>query len=191
MSWTDDRTETAKRLHREGYSATQIAKQLGGLTRNAVIGKLTRLGLSRRDSPREPSKSAVHPVRIVASKPTPEQGGSTPLAARAKRLIVIVERAAPEPGEPRHPRHDADLSLFDGPGGRPWTERRFGECAWPVGGDGADVRSCCAPVAVDAMGEPASAYCGPHHRAGHAAQTTTARADKNARKDTLKAARAA
>jgi GcrA cell cycle regulator len=48
MSWTDERVETLKRMWSEGQSASQIAKELGGVTRNAVIGKVHRLGLSNR-----------------------------------------------------------------------------------------------------------------------------------------------
>ncbi|ROU01206.1 GcrA family cell cycle regulator [Histidinibacterium lentulum] len=48
MSWTDDRVELLKKMWGEGQSASQIAKELGGVTRNAVIGKVHRLGLSNR-----------------------------------------------------------------------------------------------------------------------------------------------
>ncbi|MDQ3559688.1 MAG: GcrA cell cycle regulator, partial [Pseudomonadota bacterium] len=51
MSWTDERVETLKRLWQEGLSASQIAAELGGVTRNAVIGKVHRLGLSGRGQP--------------------------------------------------------------------------------------------------------------------------------------------
>jgi len=48
MSWTDERVELLKKLWSEGLSASQIAGRLGGVTRNAVIGKVHRLGLSGR-----------------------------------------------------------------------------------------------------------------------------------------------
>lgn len=48
MAWTDDRVETLKKLWTEGLSASQIANRLGDVTRNAVIGKVHRLGLSGR-----------------------------------------------------------------------------------------------------------------------------------------------
>ena len=48
MSWTDERVELLKKMWTEGQSASQIAKELGGVTRNAVIGKVHRLGLSNR-----------------------------------------------------------------------------------------------------------------------------------------------
>lgn len=48
MNWTDERVETLRKLWAEGLSASQIAAQLGGVTRNAVIGKVHRLKLSSR-----------------------------------------------------------------------------------------------------------------------------------------------
>ena len=49
MSWSDERVEKLKKMWGEGQSASQIAKELGGVTRNAVIGKVHRLGLSNRN----------------------------------------------------------------------------------------------------------------------------------------------
>lgn len=51
MVWTDHRVEQLKKLWNEGKSASQIADSLGDVTRNAVIGKAHRLGLSSRPSP--------------------------------------------------------------------------------------------------------------------------------------------
>ena len=56
MSWTDERVENLKKLWSDGLSASQIAAALGGITRNAVIGKVHRLGLSGRA--KAPSSSA-------------------------------------------------------------------------------------------------------------------------------------
>lgn len=51
MEWTDERVTTLKGMWLSGYTARQIAERLGGVTRNAVIGKAHRLGLSTRPSP--------------------------------------------------------------------------------------------------------------------------------------------
>ena len=59
MSWTDERVELLKKLWADGLSASQIAGELGGITRNAVIGKVHRLGLSGRA--KSPSSSAPRP----------------------------------------------------------------------------------------------------------------------------------
>ena len=72
MSWTDDRVETLKRMWGEGQSASVIAKELGGVTRNAVIGKVHRLGLSNRAAPATaPEKEAEPAVAAVPPEPDP------------------------------------------------------------------------------------------------------------------------
>ena len=61
--WTEDRVDTLKGLWQRGYTARQIAEKLGGVTRNAVIGKAHRMGLSSRPSPikrQEPVAPAAH-----------------------------------------------------------------------------------------------------------------------------------
>jgi GcrA cell cycle regulator len=64
MGWTEERVGTLKKLWLDGLSASQIAKQLGGVTRNAVIGKVHRLGLSGRAAPSQPSR----PRRAASSR---------------------------------------------------------------------------------------------------------------------------
>ena len=54
MSWTDERIETLKTMWEKGMTASQIAETLGGVSRNAVIGKAHRLGLQARPSPVKP-----------------------------------------------------------------------------------------------------------------------------------------
>ncbi|MFN9926748.1 MAG: GcrA family cell cycle regulator, partial [Phenylobacterium sp.] len=73
MGWTDERVELLKKLWQDGLSASQIAKQLGGVTRNAVIGKVHRLGLSGRATPSKPQRTvfkAPRPARPVAAAPS-------------------------------------------------------------------------------------------------------------------------
>src|SRR5262245_35835764 len=71
MSWTDERVEALKKLWAEGLSASQIAKQLSGVTRNAVIGKVHRLGLSGRATPSRPPSRIVRAARPRAAfRPT-------------------------------------------------------------------------------------------------------------------------
>ena len=50
MAWSDERVATLKKMWLEGSSASEIAKELGNITRNAVIGKVHRLGMSNRDT---------------------------------------------------------------------------------------------------------------------------------------------
>jgi GcrA cell cycle regulator len=65
MSWTDERVEQLKKLWSQGYSASQIAKELGNTTRNAVIGKIHRLNLVARQSPKNtpPLLSSTSPFK--------------------------------------------------------------------------------------------------------------------------------
>jgi GcrA cell cycle regulator len=88
MSWTDERVELLKKMWNEGHSASAIAKELGGVTRNAVIGKVHRLGLSNRNGP-EPE------VTTPPERPAPEP--AIPVVDLAK---VKAERAAPPKPSP-------------------------------------------------------------------------------------------
>ncbi len=99
MSWTDERVELLKKMWGEGQSASQIAKELGGVTRNAVIGKVHRLGLSNRTAA-APAKSAA-PAAKEAPAPKP--------AAKA-------EPATPKQPEPAKP---ADPAAAEAPAARP------------------------------------------------------------------------
>lgn len=67
MAWTDDRVELLKKLWNDGLSASQIANQMGGVTRNAVIGKVHRLGLSGRITSTR-GRAAKGAGRTAASK---------------------------------------------------------------------------------------------------------------------------
>ncbi len=115
MSWTDERIEQLKSMWGAGQTASQIAEALGGVSRNAVIGKAHRLGLEARPSPvkpNEPEKApepvaapappALEPVREVAPAPRP----AAPVAAPDDD-----EPAAPAPPPP------APVMRSVGPGG--------------------------------------------------------------------------
>lgn len=65
MSWTDDRVEMLTKLWTEGRTAAEIAQQLGDVTRNAVIGKAHRLGLSGRVSPIQQNKAPANDKKGV------------------------------------------------------------------------------------------------------------------------------
>ena len=73
MSWTDERVELLKKMWGEGQSASQIAKELGGVTRNAVIGKVHRLGLSNRaGAAPAPAATPAKPEPKAAARPEPK-----------------------------------------------------------------------------------------------------------------------
>jgi GcrA cell cycle regulator len=93
MSWTDERVETLKKMWGEGQSASQIAKELGSVTRNAVIGKVHRLGLSNRAG-----SGAAPPPPAPVSKVVPLRDKVAPKAPGREEQIVdpMVASAAPE-----------------------------------------------------------------------------------------------
>lgn len=103
MSWTDERVELLKKMWTEGQSASQIAKELGGVTRNAVIGKVHRLGLSNRaGAGAAPSAPAASPAKPAAKeKPAapaaPKAARPEPKAAAKAKPAAEEETAADEP----------------------------------------------------------------------------------------------
>ena len=99
MSWTDERVETLKRMWNEGQSASQIAKELGGVTRNAVIGKVHRLGLSNRVGGKdEEEEGASAPAPVQAAKPEPaSRPDPAPAAPRAETPRPAAPAAAAAP----------------------------------------------------------------------------------------------
>ena len=99
MSWTDERVETLKRMWAEGQSASQIAKELGGVTRNAVIGKVHRLGLSNRND-EAPEAAAPAPEAKPAAAAAPAAAAPKPApepAPEPKPAAAAAPEARPEP----------------------------------------------------------------------------------------------
>src|SRR5437764_8652553 len=100
MSWTEERIERLKTMWHDGATASQIADELGGVSRNAVIGKAHRLGLEQRPSPVKAGeeKDVKKPAPVVAPKaaaPKPGAPGTTAATPAA---------AAPQPGRPAPPQ---------------------------------------------------------------------------------------
>ena len=131
-AWTEERVEQLKKLWSDGLSASQIAAELGSVTRNAVIGKVHRLGLSgraksaaqpaapRNNAPRKaPARSPSHPM----AAPAPTRGAHALAPVFAPEAEIEVE-AAPLPSD--------DVVI-------PFSERvtimdlREYMCRWPMG----------------------------------------------------------
>ncbi|WP_163270605.1 GcrA family cell cycle regulator [Chelativorans alearense] len=93
MNWTDERVEMLKKLWAEGLSASQIAAQLGGVSRNAVIGKVHRLKLSSRGrataSPARQKKSAASGGGGGGARR--QRGGSRPVTASVGATALKVQ----------------------------------------------------------------------------------------------------
>jgi len=148
MSWNDERVDALKTMWAEGKSASQIAKELGGVTRNAVIGKVHRLGLSNRTA--TPAKPADKDVKAKASAPKPKPAAEAE-PTRAEPSVAAEPRPAPTPmrkaivpaGQPLPPQPSqseisaealANLAAFERKAKKldlmQLTERT---CKWPIG----------------------------------------------------------
>ncbi len=156
--WTPERVELLKKLHAEGHSASQIAKRLGGgVTRNAVIGKVSRLGL-KRDAASFPTRRppflwtqdldkrlrrAVEDGRTDAEIAL-ELGAPLASVSHRRRVLGLDKRgvyrrptlvfsrpesAAATHGEVRPPEPPDPA---DAPGKRTLLTLAFGECKWPM-----------------------------------------------------------
>jgi GcrA cell cycle regulator len=101
MSWTDERIDRLKAMWAEGKTASAIAEELGGVSRNAVIGKAHRLGLDSRPSPVKAGEEKAAPAASAAAPApaaAPPAERSTPSRVREKPPIAaILEAAAPMP----------------------------------------------------------------------------------------------
>ena len=154
MTWTDERVETLKKLWTDGLSASQIAAELGGITRNAVIGKVHRLGLSGRA--KSPSSAAPRP-----RKPRPHQ--------HMMRVLAAADRAAtprspmPMTSTPSPSRSWSTTSSRSASAGRlleldrgdlPLADRR--SRARPTSSSAAAGRSPACPIAPITRASPTS-----------------------------------
>jgi GcrA cell cycle regulator len=154
MGWTEERVELLKKLWADGLSASQIAAELGGITRNAVIGKVHRLGLSGRA--KSPSSSAPRQRKPRSSSmirvPRPHIRGNTALA---------YDYAEPEP------------ELIEIPVEQRKTLLQLNEatCHWPVGDPGSTDFFFCG-----GQSNEGSPYCNFHSRVAY--QPASARRDR-------------
>lgn len=181
MSWSDERISTLKKMWQQGKSASEIAEKLGGVTRNAVIGKAHRLGLSGRPSPitkPAPVKKAAAPAAKKPAAPAPKKSYVAPKAvatpAPAKKPVppptVAKASAAPAakapppkanmPGKPPEPIILAAMaSQTSRPDGKVLSILDLKErmCRWPVGDPKEAGFGYCGGVAITSH-----PYCAEH-----------------------------
>lgn len=103
MSWTDERIATLKKLWEGGSTASQIAEELGGVSRNAVIGKAHRLGLKSRPSPVKANEKKKAAKKASTKPAAPPKKAAAPAAAKptAKPVAKAPTKATePEPAKP-------------------------------------------------------------------------------------------
>ncbi len=151
--WTEDRVGALKKLWLEGQSASQIAKQLGGgVTRNAVIGKVHRLGLSGRATPSQPARAATT-FRPARTRTTP------PAQPSAPRRIEAVQ-PAPRPVAPT----PVVASVAELPGTATVMTLGAHMCKWPIGDPSSTEFSYCGRRASEGV------YCVEHARVAYQPQ---------------------
>jgi GcrA cell cycle regulator len=115
MSWTDERIERLTTLWTQGMTASQIADELGGVSRNAVIGKAHRLGLQSRPSPVKPNEEGDEREAAPAPQPRAEAPEARPAAAAPRPAEAPSADAAPAQPVPAPPPQPQIRSI--GPGG--------------------------------------------------------------------------
>ena len=149
--WTEDRVGALKKLWLEGQSASQIAKQLGGgVTRNAVIGKVHRLGLSGRATPSQPARTATT-FRPARTRTTPPVQPSAP-----RRIEAVQPRAVAAPSVP--------APMPDLPGTATVMTLGAHMCKWPIGDPSSTEFSFCGRRASEGV------YCLEHARVAYQPQ---------------------
>ena len=153
MGWTDERVDVLKKLWLDGLSASQIAKQLGGVTRNAVIGKVHRLGLSGRAAPSQPARPA-----FKAPRPARPVTTATPSAPRrvAEPVAQTPAAAAPLP---------TPVMRIEEPGSATVLTLGAHMCKWPIGDPSSEGFTFCGRRSSE--GAP---YCVEHARVAYQPQ---------------------
>ncbi|MDB5719487.1 MAG: GcrA cell cycle regulator, partial [Alphaproteobacteria bacterium] len=125
MSWTDERIERLRELWTRGMTASHIADELGGVSRNAVIGKAHRLGLQSRPSPvkanelggDEPNAAAEPAPAAQAPRAAPIPQPTAPVSAPSAAAAPAAPAADAEPAAPAAPVAPQPLIRSIGPGG--------------------------------------------------------------------------
>ncbi|MFC3071536.1 GcrA family cell cycle regulator [Shinella pollutisoli] len=140
MNWTDERVEKLKKLWSEGLSASQIAAQLGGVSRNAVIGKVHRLNLPGRAKtggtqaaarPKRPAAPAPRPAAAFAARPATQRAAARPAGAGLSKdeIDAVFDGAADQLPVP------ANANSIVVPMSRRLELTQLTErtCKWPIG----------------------------------------------------------
>ena len=168
MSWTEDRVEILKKLWGDGRTAAEIAKELGGVTRNAVIGKAHRLKLSNRVSPIQSNskKPAVVASNNNLAAPKKAAVKAAPVAAAATSVAKPVEKA--QPLKPVISEGDAKRKRYA------LTALKPGMCRWPIGDPRDENFGFCGCKITT----PGSSYCDEHAAVAYqTARTRTLKAE--------------
>ena len=161
LGWTDERVELLKKLWADGLSASQIAAELTGVTRNAVIGKVHRLGLSGRA--KAPAPTTPRPKKVATHRPASDthersEPSVTSVGNAAVKLNVVPVARPQVEAQPKI-YSLSDAPLVENAGILDLTEQT---CKWPVGDPGDSSFHFCAR-----RSETGIPYCGYHARVAY------------------------
>ncbi len=158
MNWTDERVEKLKRLWAEGLSASQIAAQLGGVSRNAVIGKVHRLNLPGRAKSGGGTAPARTPKRPAPAPRPSNFAARVPARANARPVggAMLKEEGQIDALEEIRavPASNVVIPISRRLGLTELTERT---CKWPIGDPMSDEFHFCGCESLDS-----SPYCKYH-----------------------------
>ncbi len=176
MAWTEDRVEILSKLWAEGLSASQIAKQLGGVTRNAVIGKVHRLGLSGRAKPSRPKPAAKAKTTASAARKPKTTAKAASAKGAAKSASAATRSVATSAKSSKHQPARAIASkvaegvkpakeLAPALKAKPLKDGSYATiltltdhmCKWPIGDPSGDEFRFCGRKT-----DPDEPYCTPH-----------------------------
>jgi len=119
MSWTEERIERLKKMWHDGATASQIADELGGVSRNAVIGKAHRLGLEQRPSPVKPGEEKEAKAAPAATAAPPQAKAprtEAPKVAQTAQAAPAPTQATPHQPVPNRSAPEMQYRSI-GPGG--------------------------------------------------------------------------
>ncbi len=154
MSWTDERVELLKKLWADGLSASQIASELGGVTRNAVIGKVHRLGLSGRTKATRPAAPRVRKARRPSMPPRPS---TRVIGNTALKVNVVAEQQVEAEVVPMRVLAPAEEPFIPVEERATILQLNESTCKWPIGDPGSDDFYFCGRKSA-----PGMPYC-EHH----------------------------
>lgn len=164
MSWNDERVEALKKLWADGLSASQIAGRLGGVTRNAVIGKVHRLGLAGRATT---SRMKSHRPR-VRSQAARRLMKARPQVAAGNQAFRNLYLGDSEPYVP--PAEEIVIPMHERKYIQTLTETC---CRWPIGDPQQPDFHFCGKSKIRACPTARSMRAAPSSRRKHAAATAT------------------
>lgn len=175
--WTDDKVAALRKLWADGLSCSQIGARIG-MSRNAVIGKVTRLGLGARRGASPADDPRMRRTRPQRAPVRAGQGG--PVAGRKSFVADVWAKFGGDGPEPI-PKGDDPA---DFPNLVAFADLKTNSCRWPIGDPKHGRFGFCGEPKVEGL-----PYCGPHCRRAYQAPASQQRTKRKDAADAVKARR--